>query len=169
MIWIKENFLTLKQCQEIISSKEDHLKDFVYSEYEVDPKDRKSEAINYRNLNLRYDIIHNLSLKLGLDFHSLDKYHTFELYKYNVGDHFNWHNDITKANEFYTAIIMLNESYEGGSLYLKENLKQTKEIPKETGKLIVFPSKTYHAVTKVTKGARYSLVTWIYSSNKTAI
>ena len=34
-------------------------------------------------------------------------------------------------------------------------------LPKEQGKLILFPSYVLHEVKPVTKGERYSLVAWI--------
>ena len=51
-------------------------------------------------------------------------------------------------------------SYKGGDLIL--HYQDTPIIlPKEQGKLLMFPSYTMHEVTPVTKGERYSLVAWI--------
>ena len=60
--------------------------------------------------------------------------------------------------------VLLNDNYEGGEFqfatYNKE--KCTIETPKfnKTGSIIVFPSDVEHRVAPVTKGIRYSLVTW---------
>ena len=51
------------------------------------------------------------------------------------------------------------DSYEGGEFFLYEGEKPTL-LPKEQGKLILFPSYTLHEVRPVTKGERYSLVAW---------
>jgi len=51
-------------------------------------------------------------------------------------------------------------SYKGGDLILHyEDIPTI--LPKEQGKLLMFPSYTMHEVTPVTKGERYSLVAWI--------
>ena len=52
------------------------------------------------------------------------------------------------------------KSYEGGDLLLHDAETPT-TVPKEQGKLILFPSYVLHEVTPVTKGERYSLVAWI--------
>jgi len=52
------------------------------------------------------------------------------------------------------------KSYEGGDLILHDGEKPI-FIPREQGKLILFPSYVLHEVTSVTKGERYSLVAWI--------
>jgi len=52
------------------------------------------------------------------------------------------------------------EDYEGGELALQYDTEPT-VMPKELGKMIVFPSYTLHEVRPVTKGTRYSLVAWI--------
>ena len=52
------------------------------------------------------------------------------------------------------------EEYEGGELAL--HFSDTPDImPKELGKMVVFPSYVLHEVRPVTKGTRYSLVAWI--------
>jgi PKHD-type hydroxylase len=51
-------------------------------------------------------------------------------------------------------------SYKGGDFILCEGENPT-ILPKEQGKLILFPSYTLHEVKPVTKGERYSLVAWV--------
>jgi PKHD-type hydroxylase len=52
------------------------------------------------------------------------------------------------------------KSYQGGELLLHDSSNPI-TIPKEQGKLILFPSYVLHEVKPVTKGERYSLVAWI--------
>ena len=52
------------------------------------------------------------------------------------------------------------EEYEGGELALHVSGTPT-TLPKEQGKLVAFPSYALHEVTPVTKGTRYSLVSWV--------
>jgi PKHD-type hydroxylase len=59
-----------------------------------------------------------------------------------------------------TIQLSLPEDYEGGELALQTS-KEADLMPKELGKMIVFPSYVLHEVRPVTKGTRYSLVAWI--------
>jgi PKHD-type hydroxylase len=52
------------------------------------------------------------------------------------------------------------EDYEGGELALKFGAKANL-MPKDLGKMVVFPSYVLHEVRPVTKGTRYSLVAWV--------
>ena len=59
-----------------------------------------------------------------------------------------------------TALLFLNDDYEGGEIVLADGLYTA---PKKAGSGIVFPSNFMfpHEVKKVTKGHRYSIMTWI--------
>lgn len=59
-----------------------------------------------------------------------------------------------------TIQLSAPEDYEGGELALQFE-KEPKFMPKELGKMIVFPSYTLHEVRPITKGTRYSLVAWV--------
>jgi PKHD-type hydroxylase len=59
-----------------------------------------------------------------------------------------------------TIQLSAPEDYEGGELAIYFN-KDAEIMPKELGKMIVFPSYSLHEVRPVTKGTRYSLVAWV--------
>jgi PKHD-type hydroxylase len=59
-----------------------------------------------------------------------------------------------------TIQLSAPEDYEGGELAIYFN-KDAEIMPKELGKMIVFPSYALHEVRPVTKGTRYSLVAWV--------
>jgi PKHD-type hydroxylase len=59
-----------------------------------------------------------------------------------------------------TIQLSAPEEYEGGELSLIFE-KKPDLMQKQQGKLIVFPSYVLHEVLPVTKGTRYSLVSWI--------
>ena len=77
--------------------------------------------------------------------------------------------DAKKWNKVRKISMTVNLSdpkdYEGGNLkfdlgpHVKERFKICHEI-RPQGSLIIFPSFTYHCVTPVTSGTRYSLVLW---------
>jgi PKHD-type hydroxylase len=67
-----------------------------------------------------------------------------------------------KIRKLSLSIQLSNpNSYEGGDLVLYYGKEEGDIVPKEQGKIIMFPSSTLHEVKPVTKGERYSLVAWI--------
>jgi PKHD-type hydroxylase len=52
------------------------------------------------------------------------------------------------------------QDYDGGELLLHK-CGVPDEMPKEQGKLVIFPSYTLHEVKPVLRGTRYSLVAWV--------
>ncbi len=120
------------------------------------------ERLNYviDNLNSRF---YNFDIN-GYNDLQYSEYHSSESGKYD------WHMDtyigLMPETEFETRklslVMWINDDYEGGDFELiHTSLKEPYTIPKEKGKLILFPSFLFHRVTPVTKGVRKSLVTWI--------
>lgn len=78
--------------------------------------------------------------------------------------------DITQWGKIRKISMTLNltdsNSYEGGNLkfdlgpHVKGNRIKVCDDSRSQGSLIIFPSFTYHCVTPVTSGTRYSLVLW---------
>ena len=60
----------------------------------------------------------------------------------------------------FTLQLSDPKDYEGGDLCLHLKSKPEK-MKKERGDVVIFPSYVLHEVTPVTKGTRYSLVSWI--------
>lgn len=59
-----------------------------------------------------------------------------------------------------TVLGILNDDFEGGKFYIQAGPKKIYP-PQEKGDVIVFPSFMLHGVEPVTKGKRFSVVTWI--------
>ena len=107
---------------------------------------------------------------------NLGSYENIQFTKYSENQFYGWHQDCTLDEENNTrklsVVIPLSNSdeYEGGDLQFYNHLgKPQKEEDKKImsddsfrtkGTLIIFPSFTWHQVTKVTKGERMSLVVW---------
>lgn len=72
-------------------------------------------------------------------------------------DTFHGHLDETRK---LTALAILNDDFEGGKFYLM-NSHEKIYPPQEKGDIIVFPSFIVHGVEPVTKGMRYTVVTWM--------
>ena len=88
---------------------------------------------------------------------------------------YGWHqdgifnNNSTNLNRKLSLTIQLSDpnEYEGGDLEIYWPHPEKGEIlkvPKEKGKIIIFPSYMWHRVTPVTKGIRKSLVWWVGGS-----
>ncbi len=69
------------------------------------------------------------------------------------------------AQRDYSAVLCLNEDYEGGHTIFPEH---DKEYPGKTGRLIIFPSGRSHphGVTEVTFGSRYTFAMWMTKDKK---
>ena len=99
-----------------------------------------------------------------------------QITRYKKGGFYNFHkdgkNDHLAVNEYgygnvrkLSITVLLNDDYEGGEFqfasYSQEKCEIiTPEFNNKTGSIIVFPSDMEHRVAPVTKGIRYSLVTW---------
>ena len=67
---------------------------------------------------------------------------------------------IPKGIPILSIIGVLNDDYEGGEIEMFEDTK----IKPQTGDVLIFPSVFLypHKICEVTKGTRYSFVSWVY-------
>ena len=92
-----------------------------------------------------------------------------KLLKYNIGGKYKWHTDVGSketSTRKLTAIVQLSDEqdYEGGDLEfgITDELGENNYVAtKKQGSIIVFPSFLSHRVIPITKGTRYSLLTWM--------
>lgn len=137
----------------------------------------------YEKLN---PLLQEANVKSGWKF-EYDTAESLQFTVYRPGQYYNWHQDggsdstfmyneqNTTDNNLHGFVrkisMTLNLSppsdYEGGKLKLdvgphtkEERFKEITEINSQ-GSLVFFPSFTWHQVTPVTKGTRYSLVMWV--------
>ena len=100
-----------------------------------------------RNLNIYSDVLLNINFL-----------------KYENTGHYNFHIDSGKGcNRTLSMIFLINDNYEGGNLIFKDIVNNKEHlIEKKENTLIVWPRNFLfpHAVTPVTKGVRYSIVSW---------
>jgi len=86
-------------------------------------------------------------------------------YKSSDEGHYDWHMDaalpINGIQRKLSVSILLSDpsEFEGGELQFKG--AEDEKIFTKQGSIVVFPSFIEHRVTPVTKGVRYSAVTWI--------
>lgn len=89
---------------------------------------------------------------------------SIQILKYIDGGHYNFHVDHgPTVPRTFSCILFLNDDFEGGDLLFKYPYsKEVVKIPKKSNTLVVWPSNFLfpHKVTPVTKGERYSVVSW---------
>jgi hypothetical protein len=87
-----------------------------------------------------------------------------EFLMYDVKGKYETHTDTfhARSNETrkLTVLAFLNDDFEGGKFYIQNSHQRL--YPQQTpGTVLVFPSFMPHGVEPVTKGIRYSIVTWM--------
>lgn len=146
-------------------------------EFKVNKEVRDTQIIDYDHNqfnNIKF-LMENLVKKIINPFYSIEvtESEVPQILSYDVGGHYKPHNDAEAiwktpcgktiwkkcADRDLSIIIFLNDNFEGGDLVFPE-LKI--RIKPEPGMLVCFPSNHHyvHSVESVTKGKRYSIVTW---------
>jgi len=106
-------------------------------------------GLNVNNEIWKYDITHsNQSEFLMYDVNGKYETHT---------DTF--HNRSTEVRKL-TVLVFLNDDFEGGKFYIA-NAHERFYPEQKKGTVLIFPSFMPHGVEPVTKGIRYSVVTWM--------
>lgn len=87
-----------------------------------------------------------------------------EFLMYEVGGKYEEHIDtemkLCSETRKLTALAILNDDFEGGKFFIKNG--HNKIYPQQNkGDIIVFPSFLVHGVEPVTKGKRFTVVTWM--------
>tara|TARA_R110000822_G_scaffold165385_2_gene305882 strand:+ start:93 stop:638 length:546 start_codon:yes stop_codon:yes gene_type:complete len=93
------------------------------------------------------------------------KINQIDLLKYSVGGKYEIHIDHYTDTPRHLSIIMnLNNDYEGGDLvFTDQKEKEIKRLKLEKGSIVFFPSNFMypHSIQPITKGTRYSIVSWL--------
>ena len=143
----------------------------------IDKKTRKTQHWALKNIgpesltevhwtNLLHHMFHN-----GIKGYckSIDTRHEFrvndiQVLKYGVGGHYNFHIDHAHSiPRTFSCIYFVNDDYEGGDLAFRFPLDPKEyTVSKRKNRLIIWPSNFLypHSVKPVTKGERYSVVSW---------
>ena len=143
----------------------------------IDYKIRKTFSWHMKNIGIKsLTEVHWTNFLYNVFNKSIDNYlksidtsdnyivNDIQILKYNVGGHYKFHVDnAVSAHRTYSCIFFLNDDYEGGELLFKfpgESLEY--KINKQKNSMVVWPSNFLypHSVTPVTKGERYSVVSW---------
>jgi len=144
---VKNNFLSLEECQNLI-------KKFI------------SLNENFIRYEKRYliNLDHWPKEKLFVDV--IKKYeredikiNCIQIVFWPIGESHGWHDDTIYYD--ITTITYLNEGYEGGRTIVEDV-----EIKPETGKYVEFESFRKHKVTELISGKRFVLICWYKNESK---
>lgn len=90
----------------------------------------------------------------------------FQYTVYGPGGHYGWHMDLGEGiarTRKLSLTVQLCDDYAGGDFEMNLGTR-IQAMPKEVGKVIVFPSWMLHRVAPVTHGVRRSLVVWAHGA-----
>jgi len=170
-----ENFLTKKECKNIIKIGNKHKP--IKARVGNSSKIKTELSIRKSSVNFLYpekenewlfrrltDVILDLNKRFfKFDISGLSEGVQFTHYKAPDGM-YKKHTDMCLGFQVRKLSISVQLSdpstYEGGDLLLHQETPPVK-MPRKQGTLLMFPSYTLHEVTPVTKNERYSLVCWV--------
>jgi len=171
----RENFLSLSQCQKLMryletgeatdSELAGNYKDNLVNK---EVRNNKEVIINNEELNNKLKMVFELSNQ-SIWKYKIQELEKVRILKYENGGKYKWHTDCgakETSTRKLTAIVQLSDEtkYEGGNLEFGITDKSGKNnytAPRTQGSVIIFPSFLSHRVTPITKGRRYSLITWM--------
>lgn len=123
-------------------------------------------SVHYHNL-LANIIVQKASLYQKIHNYCTLHYNVsqIEALRYTEGGHYSLHidGDVVPYRTLST-ILFLNNDYEGGELcFYNDETKEESKVKTVPGRLIMWPSNFIypHTVKPVTKGIRYTIVSWI--------
>jgi len=176
--WFWKSEISHENCQKIINLSEDNWNeaDTFGSKMDIQKKDdvRKSDIV-WITEQWVYDLIWVYMCEANESAgwkYNIVAAGNCQITRYTKGGFYSWHKDGIGShndadnrpdNKFLhgnarklSMSIMLNDDYGGGNFEIFGG----ESLQGEEGSVIVFPSFIEHQVTPVTKGIRYSLVTW---------
>ena len=171
----RDNFLSKTQCDNIIKMFDDNKSSNseLVGEYKgslLNKNVRDAKEIIFEDDYIKNKIKMVLELaNLSIYKYNIQELEDVKLLKYNIGGKYQWHTDVGSketSTRKLTAIVQLSDEqdYEGGDLEfgITDELGENNYVAtKKQGSIIVFPSFLSHRVIPITKGTRYSLLTWM--------
>jgi PKHD-type hydroxylase len=184
--WFWKSEISHENCQKIINLSEDNWNEAVTfgTVMDIQEKDnaRKSDIV-WITEQWVYDLIWGYMCEANESAgwkYNIVAAESCQITRYTKGGFYSWHKDGIGAhnavrnlpdNKFLhgnarklSMSILLNDDYEGGDFQVHDDSAHGEEVAMTPisgeGSVIVFPSFIQHQVAPVTKGIRYSLVTW---------
>ena len=171
----KEDFLSLSQCQKLMRYLEtgQPTESELAGNYEEtilnkEVRDNKEVTIKNEQLRNKLKMVFELS-NLSIWKYNIQEMEKVKILRYENGGKYKWHTDCGSKETSLrklTAVVQLSDpdNYEGGNLEFGITDKSGKNnytAPRTRGSITIFPAFLSHRVTPITKGRRYSLITWM--------
>lgn len=172
-----ENFLSQSECEKLINATNEHLEESSINFGKKEQTYRRSKSVNISNHELELKVRNKINQIQEKKFLSnqeiqITKYSTGGFYKAHY-DAFLDHQEIGKKQRLISAIIYLNDDFNGGETTF-DRLKLS--ILPRRGKLIIFCNcigetnyihpNSLHSSEKVTKGQKFVATLWFSSESK---
>lgn len=155
MIFIENNFITSEDCEKIIEIYERnlHLTKTHRDTYPLKVEKIKEEESLFRDIYNRVFEICTFHKRKNDELFCRN----YEIVKWPVGSHMKYHTD--NYPTAFSAIIYLNDDYEGGETEIYRDIK----VKPRKGKLLIISEthEIYHSVNVVQEKVRYTLPIWI--------
>ena len=165
-----DNLFTPEECAQIIAIGNTKLEEATVASGESKKDIRESQIawLYGADIEFAFRRVTDAVLNINNQFFNFDLFGLAEGFQFTRYDaptgHYGMHIDKvlngTVRKLSLTIQLSSPDDYEGGELALQMS-KEADIMPKELGKMLVFPSYVLHEVRPVTKGTRYSLVAWI--------
>jgi PKHD-type hydroxylase len=116
-----------------------------------------------------FERIAGVAANLNREFFDFDldgSMRAFQLTRYKPNQHYSWHQDLgthDMSRRKLTVSVQLSspDDYDGGGLEFFRADDDIAQAPVHRGSLVAFPSWMTHRVKPVTRGHRWSIVTWL--------
>ena len=148
-IFILDDLLSATECQNLIEFYENTDQSFDYNgtfPMNIDLKDTFLRTVVGKIDSAINSLIEE---KIEIDW--------CQIVKWPCGSGQKLHFDTTSESTVFTSITYLNDGYQGGRTYIKDDI----EIVSKIGRTVFFDGNFYlHGVTEVTDNVRYTLPIW---------
>jgi PKHD-type hydroxylase len=163
-----DNVFTPEECAQIIAVGNSKLEKAIVDDNDKNIRESQVAWLTPKDIQFAFGRVTDAVIDINNRFFNFDLFGLAEGFQFTRYDaptgHYGMHIDKmfngTVRKLSLTIQLSLPEDYEGGELALQLGGDDS-VMPKELGKMIVFPSYVLHEVRPVTKGTRYSLVAWI--------
>jgi predicted 2-oxoglutarate/Fe(II)-dependent dioxygenase YbiX len=169
-LWVLENAFSKEHCEKIIKQCENAVLHKAQIGLQNDNVDLNIRDVNKLILDYHKGVgatLTGIALQANYELwnFNISRSNQCEFLKYDENGHYVSHTDtfMLKNQDEYrklTALLILNDDFEGGQFYIQDGHKKT--YPKQkAGDVIVFPSFILHGVEPVKSGVRRAIVTWL--------
>jgi PKHD-type hydroxylase len=173
--WFFESAVDKKTCDKIIALAKKWEKGGILNNLNSEPQEKhdiRETDVTWCNEQWVYDLVWDYLQVANRNSNwnfQIDCCEEMQIGRYNKDGHYDWHidgNGFTRYendNPFtcgktrkLSMSVILNDEFEGGEFEFFNKV----QVRSKRGTVLVFPSYMLHRVKPVTKGTRYSLVTW---------